>query len=328
MAVDRDRVAVRIDDRDADLGKVAVTRLGLLVRRVEERMANAGMLDDDDSLRRRAGSNRHHLLEERCAAHRVVGVDAQRTARTPDPTEWLSGDMRIDAGNGTTQLRHVPEGETIQMVRTMPHIALLGDSIFDNAAYTGREPDVISHLRATLPSGWSASLHAVDGSVIADLPPQVERMPPETSHVVVSIGGNDALMSIDLLDLPVRSTAEALALVAQRSVAFERAYRSALDRVIDAGRPVTLCTIYNGNLPPEQAERARVALMVFNDVIVRVAVERALDLIDLRIVCSSPDDYANPIEPSGAGGLKIARAIARATGAIGSEREPGRMFAS
>jgi hypothetical protein len=54
--------------------------------------------------------------------------------------------------------------------------------------------------------------------------------------------------------------------------------------------------------------------MLFNDVIVRVAVEHHASVIDLRLVCNESADYANPIEPSGPGGLKIARAIARATG--------------
>jgi len=52
-----------------------------------------------------------------------------------------------------------------------------------------------------------------------------------------------------------------------------------------------------------------VALMVFNDVILRVAIKFAMAVIDLRFVCTSPEDYANPIEPSSAGGAKIARAI-------------------
>jgi hypothetical protein len=28
------------------------------------------------------------------------------------------------------------------------HIALIGDSVFDNKAYVGRQPDVVEHLRA------------------------------------------------------------------------------------------------------------------------------------------------------------------------------------
>lgn len=34
-------------------------------------------------------------------------------------------------------------------------------------------------------------------------------------------------------------------------------------------------------------------------------------MIELRALCTRPEDYANPIEPSSIGGEKIARAIAR-----------------
>jgi len=71
----------------------------------------------------------------------------------------------------------------------------------------------------------------------------------------------------------------------------------------------TVCTIYNGNLSRDEAAVARVGLTAFNDVILRVAFEASFRVIDLRLVCSEPSDYANPIEPSSAGGEKIARAI-------------------
>lgn len=193
------------------------------------------------------------------------------------------------------------------------HVVLLGDSIFDNAAYTGSEPDVIQHLRSILPDGWRASLLALDGSMTSDLSSQVREVPPDASHLVVSIGGNDALMNSDILALPVDSTAEALELFHQRMTAFESNYRSAIDEVLEAGRPTVLCTIYNGNLPdPEHARHARIALTMFNDVILRTAFELSLPVIELRLVCTEPTDYANPIEPSGRGGRKIALAIARA----------------
>lgn len=197
------------------------------------------------------------------------------------------------------------------------HVALLGDSIFDNAAYTGMEPDVVQHLRSILPSGWKASLLALDGSVTSDLSSQVREVPADASHLVVSIGGNDALMNSDLLALPVDSTAEALELFHQRMEAFESNYRPAIEEVLELGRPTTLCTIYNGNLPdPEQARHVRIALAIFNDVILRTAFELSLPAIELRLVCNEPADYANPIEPSGHGGRKIAMAIARAVGAL------------
>ena len=42
---------------------------------------------------------------------------------------------------------------------------------------------------------------------------------------------------------------------------------------------------------------------------IRVGVELGLTVIDLRFVCSSPADFANPIEPSSCGGAKMARVI-------------------
>ena len=193
-----------------------------------------------------------------------------------------------------------------------PHIVLLGDSIFDNGAYTGTEPDVITHLRSILPAGWAATLCAVDGNTTLDLAAQLPRVPWEASHLVVSIGGNDALLNADLLDTEVCSTAEALELFDERMQAFETSYRQAIASVLRLGRPTAVCTIYNGNLPdPEQARVARVALMMFNDVIFRVASEHQLPVIDLRLVCTESEDYANPIEPSGRGGAKIAQAISQ-----------------
>ena len=196
------------------------------------------------------------------------------------------------------------------------HIALLGDSIFDNSSYTGAEPDVVMHLRALLPRGAHATLLAVDGSITRSLTEQVRGIPADATHLVVSIGGNDALNNLGLLDVRATSTADALRLFEVAVGRFEADYRSALRPMLDCGLPVTICTIYNGAFEdPDEAARARVALMLFNDVILRVAFEHHASVIDLRLVCSERSDYANPIEPSGQGGLKIARAIVRATGA-------------
>jgi len=196
------------------------------------------------------------------------------------------------------------------------HITLLGDSIFDNAAYTGREPDVISHLRAILPAGWQATLCAVDGATTTSLHAQIPHIPAAATHIVVAIGGNDALQHVDLLDARISSSAAFLNTFADRVDRFEHSYRDALEGVLGAGRDTTLCTIYNGRLEDRQARAARLALTAFNDVILRFAFERRLRAIELRLVCTDSTDYANPIEPSGRGGLKIARAIAQAVGAV------------
>ncbi len=47
-------------------------------------------------------------------------------------------------------------------------------------------------------------------------------------------------------------------------------------------------------------------------ILIAHSLSQASALIDLRLVCSDRADYANPIEPSGPGGMKIATAIVRA----------------
>jgi hypothetical protein len=194
----------------------------------------------------------------------------------------------------------------------MPHIALLGDSIFDNAAYVPGGPDVVTQLRGMLPAGWSASLLAVDGAVIDGVSRQLAKLPSDATHLVVSAGGNDALGHSDLLERRATSSPQVLGWLADAVDGFEARYRRMLDALLARRLPLTLCTIYNGNLGQPVQRLATTALAVFDDVILRLATERSLPVIELRQVCNAPSDYANPIEPSVQGGAKIARAVALA----------------
>jgi hypothetical protein len=206
---------------------------------------------------------------------------------------------------------------------------LLGDSIFANGAYTGGAPDVLTHLRRLLPAGWQATLGAVDGATTRGLAAQLTRVPSDASHLVIAIGGNDALQNSNLLSLRVSSSAEALDAFADRLSAFELAYRHAIRDAVALQRATVVCTIYNGALEPARATIARVGLAMFNDVILRTAVDIGLDALELRAICTEPADYANAIEPSAQGGLKIARAIACALGATnGAEVKPMRLWGS
>ena len=192
----------------------------------------------------------------------------------------------------------------------MHHLILLGDSILDNAAYTDGGPAVIDHMQQQLPQGWRATLGAVDGSTTEDIYPQLAALGPDATHLLLSVGGNNALMCSDILDTPVTSTAQGLTMMSALARNFDLAYRRVVQACLDRKLPLVVCTIYHGNFPePDYQQRAAVALTVFNDVIIRVATEHRLRVIDLRSVCTLPDDYANPIEPSASGGAKIARAI-------------------
>jgi GDSL-like Lipase/Acylhydrolase family len=194
----------------------------------------------------------------------------------------------------------------------MAHVVLLGDSVFDNGAYVGAGPDVIAQVRERLPTGSTGTLAAVDGALIGDVARQMARVPANTTHLVVSAGGNDALMHSGVLAERAGSMAEALDRLRAISTYFEREYGALLETVVARRLPTAVCTIYYPRYPEPVRQRLAVqALAVPNDVILRHAFARGLPVLDLRLICDRDEDYANPIEPSSVGGAKIADAIVR-----------------
>lgn len=195
----------------------------------------------------------------------------------------------------------------------MHHLILLGDSVLDNGAYTEGGPAVLAHVRKALPVGWQATLKAVDGSTTEDIPAQLAQLPLSATHLLLSVGGNNAILCAEVLQTPVTTSGEALLLLANAVGEFESSYRAVVDACLKSGLPLVVCTIYHGDFPePSYQQRVVVALAAFNDAIIRIAVEKQLRVVDLRFICNAPADYANPIEPSVVGGAKIAQAIARA----------------
>ena len=207
-------------------------------------------------------------------------------------------------------------------------LALLGDSTLDNAAYVSGGSDVATHLGEILPTGAEVELLARDGSRVESVFAQLAHVRPGATHLVVSAGGNDALDSIDLLDRPVASVGEALDHLAAAADCFRRSYRRMLRAAASDDRRVAACTIYDPAFEvPSFQSRAVAALAHFNDVIVFEAALAGLPILDLRRVCTEPAHYANPIEPSDAGGRRIAEAIARLLDAHRFESGTCRIYA-
>jgi hypothetical protein len=193
----------------------------------------------------------------------------------------------------------------------MAHIVLLGDSIFDNKSYVGASGiDVVTHLRETLPNDWQATLKAIDGSVIKNVSGQLSGIQQDATHLVVSVGGNDAIRNADVLQMKAGNSAEVLSAIADRVEIFEAHYKEMLRDILAKNLPTAVCTVYFPNFPEAIFQRLAVtALSVFNDVIIRQAIINGLPIIDLRLICNEADDYANAIEPSDKGGRKIAAKI-------------------
>ena len=170
----------------------------------------------------------------------------------------------------------------------MSHVVLLGDSIFDNAAYVRGGPDVIRQLRDALPAGWRATLAAVDGAVTGAVAHQMKRLPPDASLLVVSVGGNDALRHLGIFEDASRTIADAVTRLGAIGDGFARDYEAMLDAVRARALPTAVCTIYEPRFSDLRQRRlAATGLMVLNDCITREAFARGLSLIDLRLICDS-----------------------------------------
>jgi hypothetical protein len=193
----------------------------------------------------------------------------------------------------------------------MNHVVLLGDSIFDNAAYVPGKSPVIEQLRESLPAGWKATLLAVDGNVTADVQQQVKRLPEDATHLIVSAGGNDALRHVSILNQSAGSVAEVLEYFTSVRISFQQTYRKMIETLKGLNENLAVCTVYD--CVPGYEGSPMTALAMFNEVILREAFEAKIPVIDLRLICGEVSDYSeiSPIEPSAMGGEKIVRAIVR-----------------
>jgi hypothetical protein len=192
----------------------------------------------------------------------------------------------------------------------MKDIVLLGDSIFDNAAYVNGGPDVIKHLNSLLPQDWKATLLAVDGSVTIDVINQIARIPASATHLIVSVGGNDGLSRVDILQRKAHSVGDAVDQLAALRAGFHQNYHRMLTALLARELPLALCTVYDPRFPDPLLQRlTSTALNIFNDCILREAITQGLPVLDLRLICTEAEDYANEIEPGVPGGRKIAAGI-------------------
>ena len=196
---------------------------------------------------------------------------------------------------------------------TCPISCCSGTPIFDNAAYVAGGPDVVRQVRDILPPGWRATLQARDGALIAEVAKQLQRVPADTSHLVVSVGGNDALGEAALLDARVASMAEALELLTSVRDRIPVPPTRSCSTTFSPGLPLTVCTIYEARFAEPVVRRvAATALTMLNDAITREAFGRGVDCIDLRIICDEDSDFRQSNRAIGKGEVRRSqRAILR-----------------
>lgn len=191
------------------------------------------------------------------------------------------------------------------------HLALLGDSILDNARYVHAGQAVVDQLRCVASAEQTVTMLATDGDTTRDVFAQLQRLPTDVTHLVLSVGGNDALGWLPTLDRPTRSILEALSQLHVIQAEFRDPYDRLLEQIKLLGKHTLVFTVYDA--VPGLTSPLKTALSLFNDVITRGAIRHGFDVIDLRELLSRPDDYstASPIEPSGLAGTKICEEIMR-----------------
>ena len=221
------------------------------------------------------------------------------------------------------------------------NILLLGDSIIDNSSYVlDGELDVTAHLKKLYSDqpGVFITNSAVDGDTMDNLeyklPHTVDAQ--EASHIVVSIGGNDLLHNISFL----QTTSELSKVMGKGAMIekwglkelnpsrnkvfeetyfeiiepFKKQYETIVANLSNHRANLLLCTVYEGDLVDSDefsdvSNSSKTMVSIFNDIVYRVANKFNADVLELRDIFISSDDYANPIEPSHIGGEKLAQSI-------------------
>ncbi len=167
---------------------------------------------------------------------------------------------------------------------------------------------------------------AVDGSTTGDVLDQLDSLPSDVTHIAVSAGGNDILHHVALLEQSASSVAEVVGKLSEAQAELRAGHFAMAAALSRTSLPVAICTIYDANYEQPKGALVATAMSIFNDVITRSVHLQGLDLLDLRLVCQAPEDFANPIEPSASGGAKIARLIAKWANAVDLRGTETRVF--
>jgi lysophospholipase L1-like esterase len=229
----------------------------------------------------------------------------------------------------------------IWSIKMTKKIILLGDSIIDNKSYVlSNELDVTEHLEKLFSNDPNVVIenHAVDGDTMH----QLERdhldsnLLSGATHIVVSIGGNDLLHNISFL----QTTSELSKIMGKGAMIgkwgakelnpsrnkvfeetyfeiiepFKKQYETIVANLSNHRANLLLCTVYEGDLVDSDefsdvSNSSKTMVSIFNDIVYRVANKFNADVLELRDIFTSSDDYANPIEPSHIGGEKLAQSI-------------------
>ncbi len=197
----------------------------------------------------------------------------------------------------------------------MKKIVLLGDSIIDNKVYVQpKELSVTEHLQSI--QEHEVIQIAVDGDTTHDvISDQINKIPEDATDLVLSIGGNDLLHEIDFLFQTFRYTPnKVLNMTGSLLSPVISRYETIVGNLSNYRANLLLCTIYEGDLVNSDelnsvSDSSKTMVSLFNDAIYKTGKKYDVEVLELRHIFVTSEDYANPIEPSHIGGSKLAAEI-------------------
>jgi len=199
----------------------------------------------------------------------------------------------------------------------MTSITLLRDSIIDNKTYVQQqEYSVLEHLQNISKNEFLQLAYDGDTTVnVLERQLQSQEV-AKSSHLVLSIGGNDLLQNILFLhEGPIENINKALSDVHKQILKpLEQRFETIVEKLSSHRANLLLCTVYEGDLGRTDEFRdvldsSKIMVSSFNDTVYKTASKYNADVLELRHIFTSPEDYANPIEPSHVGGERLAQAI-------------------
>lgn len=93
-------------------------------------------------------------------------------------------------------------------------------------------------------NGWRVTLCAVDSSMTVDVDKRVAMLPPDATHLVLSVGGNDGIDASNVFMESAANMAAAINRLAEIREIFARNYEEMLRYVLSKHLPTVLCTVY------------------------------------------------------------------------------------
>jgi len=192
----------------------------------------------------------------------------------------------------------------------MLHVILLGDALGRMPQIRDRGPGHLENrLLPDWKHEWRLTLIRADDVINRST---LAQFPEAATHVVISVEGNRAIAASGMLEGRADTYEDALARLSFAADQFEDVIRSLIQAALRTRLPVAVCTMFLPHLKnPVQQRAASTALAIFNDRIIRQAVEARVPIADLRSCCSEARDYSPQALLSRSGLTKVATLIWR-----------------